>query len=70
MRIDNDVIFRIRNIIRTCFRPYHFIATIGKKKRPLSDLRRGLRMPVAKYGERRADVCAYLCTSIVTTESS
>ena len=27
-------------------------------------------MPVVKYEERRAGVCAYLCISIVTTETS
>ena len=27
-------------------------------------------MPVVKYGERRAGVCAFLCISIVTTETS
>ena len=27
-------------------------------------------MPTVKYGERRADVCADLCISIVTIETS
>ena len=41
------------------------IATIRKRKRPLSDLERGCRMPRLKYEERRAGVCACLCISIV-----
>ena len=47
---------------------FAYITTIRKRKRPLSDLMRGLEKPLPKYRERHARICVCLCFSIVDIE--
>ena len=61
--------FLLRRLIRgrATTAPRHRRTITGEKKRPLSDFRGGLRMPMQKYEERRANVLRLTSASVSST---